>query len=194
MRKSAAAAVVALALVSTGCTSMKIDDFQGTQPALTLEGYFEGRTTAWGLFEDRFGDVRRQFVVDIDGDWNPQTGVLVLTEDFRYSDGETDQRIWTIRKTGPNTYEGSAPDVVGTAQGTLAGNAFHWTYTMNLKVGDGTWRVGFDDWMFLQPGGVLLNRASVTKWGIEIGSVSIAFRKDDAAEAAAVTAPRSAAE
>lgn len=192
MRKRAAAMVAVMALVTTGCSSMKIQDFTDTQPELVLEDYFAGRTTAWGLFEDRFGDVRRQFVVDIDGDWNPQTGVLVLTEDFRYSDGETDQRVWTIRKTGPNTYEGTAPDVIGTARGTTAGNAFHWTYAMDLKVGDGSWRVTFDDWMFLQPGGVLLNRATVNKWGLEIGSVSIAFQKDGAA--AAATEPRSAAE
>lgn len=191
MRKSAAAAVVALALVSTGCSSMKIEDFQGTQPELTLEDYFAGRTTAWGLFEDRFGTVRRQFVVDIDGDWNPQTGTLVLDESFRYSDGETDTRVWTIRKTGPNTYEGTAPDVAGIATGITAGNAFHWTYQLDLPVGDRTWRVTFDDWMFLQPGGVLLNRAIVSKWGVEIGSVSIAFSKGDIA---AATEQQSAAE
>ena len=33
-----------------------------------LEEYFLGQTSAYGLFEDRFGKVRRQFKVDITGE------------------------------------------------------------------------------------------------------------------------------
>ncbi len=36
----------------------------------------------------------------------------------------------------------------------------------------------FDDWMFLQPGGVVINRARVSKWGIDIGEVTLFFSKD----------------
>jgi hypothetical protein len=32
--------------------------------------------------------------------------------------------------------------------------------------------------MFLQPSGVLLNRSKVTKLGVEIGTVTLAFTKD----------------
>jgi hypothetical protein len=48
---------------------------------------------------------------------------------------------------------------------------------MDLPVGGSTWRVVFDDWMFLQPGGVMINRAKITKWGLEIGSVTLFFAK-----------------
>jgi hypothetical protein len=162
-------------LLLMGCSSMKPADFADAQPRLVLEDYFAGHTKAWGLFEDRFGKVRRQFTVDIDGDWNGER--LVLNEHFHYSDGETDQRIWTIRKRGDGLYEGAAGDVVGTAAGTSAGNALNWAYVMDLKVGDGTLRVAFDDWMFLQPGGVVINRAHVSKWGVEVGSVTLFFTK-----------------
>jgi hypothetical protein len=37
--------------------------------------------------------------------------------------------------------------------------------------------------MFLQPSGVLLNRARVSKFGLEIGTVTLAFRKDGAQSA-----------
>ena len=40
-----------------------------------------------------------------------------------------------------------------------------------------TLAVHFDDWMYLQPDGVLLNRAYVSKWGIDIGSVTLAFKR-----------------
>ncbi|MDA1060155.1 MAG: DUF3833 family protein, partial [Proteobacteria bacterium] len=86
-------------------------------------------------------------------------------------------RVWTITKTGPDRYEGRADDVIGAATGEASGNALNWQYDMDLKVGDGTMRVHFNDWMFLQPSGVLINRARVTKFGIEIGQVTLAFTR-----------------
>ena len=166
-----------LVMVSlAGCSaSMKPEDFKEQEPRFVLEDYFEGKTKAWGMFHDRFGALRRQFVVDITGTWDGQT--LVLDEKFDYADGEKDRRVWTIRKIDDNTYTGTAGDIIGTAQGRTFGNALHWTYDMNLKVGDGTWEVKFDDWMFLQPGGVLLNRATVSKFGLELGVVTLSFSR-----------------
>ena len=66
------------------------------------------------------------------------------------------------------------------AQGQVAGNAFNWKYKVDLKVGDSTWNVGFDDWMYLMDDNVLINRAYVTRYGIEIGQVTIAFNKSPA--------------
>ncbi len=165
------------AMTLIGCTSMKPIDFKNTAPRLLIERYFDGRTRAWGIFEDRFGKLRRQFTVDITGTWDGQA--LILDEQFRYSDGETDRRVWIIRKTGTNTYEGRAADVIGVAHGVAHGNALNWRYDMNLKVGDGTMKVHFNDWMFYQPSGVLLNRARVSKLGIEIGTVTLAFMKPE---------------
>ena len=154
---------------------MKPTDFKDTQPRLTIEKYFLGTTRAWGIFEDRFGTVRRQFTVDITGTWDGTE--LVLDERFQYSDGETDRRVWHIRKTGEHGYEGRAADVIGIATGESYGNALNWRYDMDLKVGGGTLRVHFNDWMFLQPEGVMLNRATVSKFGIDIGTVTLAFSK-----------------
>ena len=171
------ALVLAAFLVLTGCSTMKPADFAHAQPKLVLEEYFAGRTQAWGLFQDRFGTVKRQFTVEITGTWNGE--LLVLDERFLYNDGETDQRVWTIRKLGDGSYEGLASDVVGAASGLSAGNALNWAYIMDLKVGDGTLRVAFDDWMFLQPGGAMINRAKVSKWGFDIGEVTLFFMKPE---------------
>lgn len=168
--------LVALMIVS-GCTGMKPIDFKDTVPRLLIEDYFMGQTQAWGIFEDRFGKLRRQFTVDISGQWDGKQ--LVLDEHFQYSDGEADRRVWRIRKTGPHTYEGQADDVIGMAHGESYGNALNWRYDMDLKVGDGTLRVHFDDWMYLQPSGVLINRAKVSKLGVEIGAVTLAFMKTE---------------
>lgn len=154
---------------------MEPETFAGTEPRLVIEEYFAGQTKAWGIFEDRFGKLRRQFTVDIVGRWDGDT--LVLEEDFTFADGEKSRRVWRIKKLDDHAYEGRADDVIGTARGFSYGNALQWRYDMDLKVGDRTWRVGFNDWMFLQPGGVLINRAKVSKWGINVGEVTLAFQK-----------------
>ena len=159
----------------SGCSGMALDSFKDAKPELVLEDYFKGRTEAWGIFEDRFGKLRRQFKVTIDGTWDGKT--LTLDERFKYDDGETDQRIWRIKKLGKGKYEGTAADVIGIATGEASGNALNWRYDMDLKVGDGSFKVTFNDWMFLQSDGVLINRARVSKLGIEIGSVTLFFKK-----------------
>ncbi len=164
-------------LLLYGCTSMKISDFETQTPKLDLFDYFDGQTTAWGFFEDRFGTVKRQFRVDIEGVIEDQT--LVLTEDFYYDDGEIDQRIWRIQQQDDKTYRGTADDIIGEAKGAAAGNALNWQYTLKLKVKEQFWHVDFNDWMFLQSDNVLLNKAVVTKWGLEVGRVQIFFKKPD---------------
>jgi len=167
---------------------MKPEQFADTKPRFVLEEYFAGETKAWGIFEDRFGTVRRQFSVKITGTWDGQQ--LVLDEHFTYMDGEKDRRVWKIKKHNDHHYEGKADDVIGTAKGESFGNALNWRYDMDLKVGNGTWRVHFNDWMFLQADGVLINRARVTKWGLEIGQITLAFQKVNKQKASVISPPK----
>ena len=177
MRITARLAPVLLAasVAVSGCISNSLEDFSEAERTLRLEDYFLGETTAYGVFEDRFGKIRRQFKVHITGTVEGDT--LTLVEEFDYSDGVQDTRTWTIEMLGDGRYRGTANDVPDMAEGQAVGNAFNWSYRVDLPVGDGTWNVGFDDWMYLLQDNVLLNRAFVTRFGIRIGEVTIAFRK-----------------
>ncbi len=167
--------VVMSVSVLLGCSGMKIEDFAGRTPELKLETYFAGKTRAWGIFEDRFANLRREFTVDIEGTWDGRE--LVLDERFDYTDGEKDRRVWRLTQTAPGIWEGRTEDAIGVAVGRAAGNAFNFRYDINLKMGSGQMKVHFDDWMYLQPDGVLINRAYVTKWGFDVGSVTLTFRR-----------------
>lgn len=170
------APILAAGAASAACaSSSSLEQFETAPRQLVLEEYFLGETSAYGLFEDRFGKVRRQFKVDITGELEGNR--LTLTENFLYDDGERETRIWEIDVLGDGRYRGTAGDVTGIAEGQVSGNAFNWKYKVDLKVGGSTWDVGFNDWMFLMEDDVLLNRAYVTRYGIEIGQVTIAFRK-----------------
>jgi hypothetical protein len=171
-----------LTLFTTGCSDMHVEDFKGTEPRFVLEEYFNGRTKAWGIVRDRFGTIKRQFTVDMVGRWDG--AVLTLDEKFTYNDGEVDERVWSIRKLDDNRYEGTAADVVGKASGTAYGNALNWHYTLALEISGRVWDVKFDDWMLLQPDGVLFNRAEMSKLGIRLGEISLFFKKENDSGAA----------
>ena len=171
------ASILGLTLLLAGCSSMDINDFRGTQPELDIHDYFQGELRAWGIVENRSGVATRQFTVDMVGRLEGDT--LVLEEDFEYADGETDRRVWRIRKEGEHRYVGTAGDVIGEARGEARGRAFHWEYKVDLKVGDDTYRVAFDDWMYRQEDDVVINRATITKWGFEVAQVTVVFQKRD---------------
>ena len=167
--------ILSLVLALVGCGGPSIEEFAGTQPKLVLEDYFNGQVRGWGMFHDRFGRVKRQFVVDIAGTWDGST--LTLDEKFRNSDGSAEGRVWRVRKLADGRYEGQAGDVDGPASGVTAGQALQWSYHLMLKVDDSTWRVHMDDWMYLQPDGVLINRTVMSKWGFELGTLSLFLAK-----------------
>jgi len=175
-KRLAATAVAATATSTAGCASTDIEHYADNGPKkLVLEDYFLGQTTAYGVFEDRFGKIRRTFKVHIEGTISGNQ--LTLTEDFLYNDGERDQRIWVVDILGDGNYRGTAGDVQGYAIGKTAGNAFNWKYKVDLSVNGKIWKVGFDDWMYLLEDNVLINRAYVTRYGIRIGEVTISFNK-----------------
>ena len=166
--------LVAVCLV-TACASVTPDDYRAEKPVLELDRYFSGTIDAWGMFTDRQGKVVKRFSVVMRGSWTGDTGTL--DEDFSYSDGTREKRVWTIRKTAPGRYIGTAADVVGEAIGSAAGNALNWRYVLDLKVGDKSYHVDFDDWMYLMDDDVMLNRARMSKFGFALGEVTIAFKK-----------------
>lgn len=174
--------LTALMLLAACTGKPSFDDPALSDRQLNMEEFFHGDLVAHGQFQDILGTVRRSFVVTIAGDWDGER--LRLVEDFVYEDGSTEQRIWTLVKTGPDSWQGTAPGVIGTATGLEQGDRFNWRYEIDLPVpsADGTTdtlRVTFDDWMWLLADDRLLNLAYVKRFGFDIGTVSIAFEKLD---------------
>ena len=169
----------------SACSQQKLADFEKTQPEFSLIDFFEGDSLAYGIFEDRFGTLRRRFKVNISGEQIQEKiagkiySKIILTENFLYEDGEQQRRIWTISKDvlddGTEYYKGNAGDVVGTANGGASGSAFYWKYDVNLKISENNLRVKFSDWIYQMDDYIAINKATVSKFGIEIGVVTIVF-------------------
>ena len=168
----------------SACARKDIGELSGNQPRLVLEEFFAGKSVAYGIFEDRFGNLRRQFRVNLNGKLDDNK--LVLDEEFLYDDGERASRTWTIDRLGTGTngivmYQGRAADVAMAAQGGQIGNALNWQYDMTLEMSGMGVDVHFDDWIYQQDEDIAINRAYVSKFGIEIGSVTIVFIRGDTA-------------
>ena len=103
--------------------------------------------------------------------WQGAEGTL--DERFTYSDGTTSQRIWYLTDLGQGRYSGRADDVIGTAEGQTAGNAFRWAYTLALPVDGKVWDINFNDWMYQLDDRRVLNRAEMTKFGFKVGEVTL---------------------
>jgi len=167
--------ILVFSLLLVGCSGQRIEAFEGTAPTLDFFQFFEGKTKATGAVFDSDGALLRQFEADFSGTRDGSS--LVLGEVITYHDGEIEEREWRFNRVSSTWFSGKADGVVGTAEGRQAGNAVNLSYTFNVKTESGSWEIHFDDWMYLQPNGTLINRAGMSKFGLDVGEVVIFYTK-----------------
>jgi hypothetical protein len=169
-------AALAGALLS-GCATT-VDDYAEQQPRFVLEQFFDGPLVAKGALYDWSGNVSRRFVADIRGSWEGGEGTL--DEIFWWADGEEQKRVWKIRGSNAAGFQGTAGDIVGTAAGRGAGNAFNWNYKLRISMGEGSSiDVRMDDWIYLIDDATVLNRTAMTWFGLPVGEVVLTIQKVD---------------
>jgi hypothetical protein len=169
------AALGAAIAIAAGCSSPQPEQYANQLPKLDVTQYFNGTLDAHGMFQDRSGDVIKRFVVVMRCSWQGDTGTL--DEDFVYADGSKQKRVWTLKKTAEGRFTATAPDVIGTAEGVVSGNALRWKYVLALPVDGKVVNVDMEDWMFLIDGKVMLNRTAMSKYGVSLGNVTLSFTK-----------------
>lgn len=161
-------------MMTAACSTTGIESYSMNKPALHIEDYFNTTLTGYGLVEPITGK-NRQFKVVMQGSFDKATETLTLHEAFTFNDGEETKRVWTIKKTSPTTYRGTASDGVGTATGESAGNAFRFQYQLKIPAMGAEYTFSFDDWMFLYEDGVIVNRARMKKFGLTVAHVTVSF-------------------
>jgi len=175
MKPLVAMVLGAATVLGTACTTPDVSLYAQDRPILDVTQFFAGKTEAWGMFQKRSGEIVKRFHVALDGHMSQDQ--FVLHEALRYSDGTTQERTWTLKRLPDGTWRGEAPDIVGTATGESAGNVLRWRYTLQLPVDGKVYDVQFDDMMVLIDSQTMINRARVTKFGFEVGQVTLVFRR-----------------
>jgi len=176
VRSWAGIAVLALCCGITGCRTLQPESFAGAEPRFEPDKYFEGPTRSWGIVESRSCKPRSRFQTEMMG--RREGGDLVITQDFHFEDGRTQQRVWHIHRTGDHRYEATASDVIGPAIGYAYGNTFHWEYTLALRPGNRLANVHMEHWMYLQAdGSTMINRVLIRKLGIVLAETTEHFHR-----------------
>ncbi|MEM6603728.1 MAG: DUF3833 domain-containing protein [Pseudomonadota bacterium] len=175
MTKTLFSLMLTMLFLLSGCGSSGLDHYKGTKPQADLKAFFTGPVKAWGIIQDWRGDVVSRFDVDMQGSWKGNIGTL--EEDFVYYDGSTQRRVWTITQKKDGKYIGTASDIIGEAEGATNGSALRWAYSMDVPVDDTTYRLYFDDWMWMMNDGVLINRSYLKKFGFTVAELTLFMQK-----------------
>ena len=164
-----------LLLALAGCApALPLGRFAETAPAFDPIVFFTGHTASWGVIENRAGDPSNIVTTDCVGQADGPDG-LHMSQHVTTASGTT-LRDWHMRRTGPDSFQATASDMVGTAKGERSGRVFHWHWTLATRPGQ-SWRdVDFEQWMYLMDGGTMVNRTAVRKAGILLAQVTEQFR------------------
>lgn len=164
-------------LIFTGCTNMKIEDFNNTKPEFIPQEYFNGKLRAYGLVKDRSGKITRTFKGYMIGSWD-SNGVGTLDEYFVYDDGEEMKRVWTLKPTSNKTFIATANDIIGESPMIANGNTVMLDYVMRVPYKNSTIDLSVQDWLHLQEDGVIINHSKMKKFGFIVGELVITIIKD----------------
>lgn len=167
--------LIGVLIMLSSCSSNSLEYYADTSPKADIKEYFNGPIKAWGIVQDWRGRVVERFDIEMVGKWQGDNGTL--TEHFDYYSGKKQERVWTIKKLADGSYEGTAGDIIDKATGKSSGSAVRWKYVMDLPVSDTTYRITFDDWMWVMNDGVLINRSYLKKFGITISELTIFMQK-----------------
>lgn len=174
--KKIAAYLSSFAYMLTGCSDLKPQDYEQKSPKLDLRQFMNGPIDAWGIIYDYRGKVKTEFYVLVVGSWNGNTGTL--DEEFTFSDGRKNNRVWTIEMIDDHRFTATAPDVEGQATGEQYGNTANMHYVLKIPRSNGkTLDVTMNDWLYLVDNKTIINRAKMHKYGLALGELVITFRK-----------------
>jgi hypothetical protein len=161
-------------LVLSGC-GVSVREYENEKPVLVVEEFFAGELKAFGVVAERSGKVIKRFSCDMKGSWDGHT--LVLDEDFTWSDGSRQKRVWRLAKKADGTFSGTADDVIGEAFGEVSGNTLHLVYDLSAPVNGSTTILHVDDWLYLVTDSVIMNHSELTKFGVHAADVFLTIQK-----------------
>ena len=163
----------------SACSSVDINLYEKNQPTLVLNEFFNGELTAHGILKNRAGEVTRYFNVTLNGSWD-ENGVGTLAEKFIFDDNSIEYRTWTFEPSTAipgSQYLAKANDTLAPTPIFLSGNAFFMNYDLLINYKGDDMDVNIDDKMYLISDNVLINESVMTKYGLEVGYITLTIIK-----------------
>jgi hypothetical protein len=185
MHKFTQLLVISITCFLLSSCSLQLKDYKEVNNPFDIKTYFDGNVIAWGVVQDYSNQVQRRFCVEIIGSWEGNEGVLA--EKFYFNDGEITYRNWQLTKQPDSSYLGTAEDVIGVALGKHQGFAFQFQYILSLKLDDKTYEVSMDDWMYQLDKYRVINKTTMSKFGVDVAEITLFFDKEQPDKTCQVT-------
>jgi hypothetical protein len=149
--------------------------------------FFDGYTHSWGVIESRSGAPVQQIVTEGQG---AISGVnrLRMKQRLTFQDGTTQEREWALWRSGPNRFDATANDMIGTARGEANGRIFHWEWVLARSPGNRLMNVTMNQWMYGLDDGSVMVRTTVSKLGVILAEVTEQFTRAASTPPAGVAA------
>lgn len=155
-------------------TAQVSKDYMADGAQIDLRTHLNGPIACEGVIFGPFGRVTSRFVGEFEARWDGNVGVM--TEIFRYDSGATQQREWHLAVGNDGRIQATAPDVIGTGIGMQLGSAVRLEYRLKLPDESGGYVLDANDWMYLVPGGAIVNRSQFRKFGIKVAELVATMR------------------
>lgn len=171
--------IIASLLMTSACSSVGIEDYKDNRPKLSINEYFRGELTAHGIIKNRSGEVIRYFNVTMTGSWD-ENGTGTLAEKFIFDDESIEYRTWTFKpnKSAQGGYSARANDTLSESFIEVDGNAFFMQYDLMINYKGDDIDVQIDDKMYLVNENIMINESIMTKYGIEVGYITLTIIKN----------------
>lgn len=157
------------------CSAVEPEDYADESPTLELNKFLDGKLTGWGIFQETGGKVSKRFRIDMQASWQGNKGTFI--EHFTFDDGTKQTRSWDMTRIDAHHYTATANDSVGPGHGKAYGNSMHWNYTIKTDTDSGTYNLDYDYWMYQIDAHTMINRATLSKFGVPLGDIAVTFRK-----------------
>lgn len=170
--------LVCVALLLAACTVTPEPPLEtGHGTPLDIRKYFTGSTTSSGRVHGPLGKERERFTAVLEG--RREADILHLDQRFTFASGRKLHRVWKIRRAESGHWDVTATGIPGPVEIEERRRSIHLRYPMNIDLGGAQHEVTFDQWMWLSDDrdGTLLNRATISKLGVKVATVSEEFRK-----------------
>lgn len=162
-----------------GFAAQAPEDYAALGPQLDLREHLNGPIVCEGVLYGPTGRVASRFVADFDAAWDGNRGTM--REHFRYDNGNTQDREWSLTIGNDGKVKATAPDVIGEGTGKLSGPTLKLNYRIKLSEKAGGHVLDTTDWMYLVENGTIVNRSQFRKYGIKVAELVATMRPRDAA-------------
>ena len=169
-----ALALMALAARFIGFGAQRPGDYAEAEPRLDLREHLDGPIRCEGVIYGPLGRVASRFDADFEAEWQGNRGVM--REHFRYDSGNRQDREWRLTLGNDGSIRAEADDLVGAGTGRQTGAAARLSYRIRLPDEAGGHVLSVTDWMYLTPGGVIVNRSQFRKFGIKVAELVATMR------------------